>query len=123
MRRLLPIGPQRDPISDKRRNAHALDHLGRHDEALAELGYARDTYSAASLLPQVAACDVDVSYTLRSLGRFDEARTAVLRVRDAYREIGFDADDAWFDVTLAAIDRGEVDRHEHPITDVEEPAE
>jgi hypothetical protein len=64
-----------------------------------------------------------VSYTLRSLGRFDEARAAVLRVRDAYREIGYDADDAWFEETLAAIGRGEVDRHEHPITDVDKPGE
>lgn len=101
----------------RRTIAHALDHLGRHDDAVTELGYARDAYSSASLLPQAAACDVDVSYTLRSLGRFDEARAAVLRVQDAYREIGFDADDPWFGDTLAAIGRGEVDRHEHPITD------
>jgi hypothetical protein len=54
-----------------------------------------------------------VSYTLRSLGRFQEAREAVLRVQDAYREIGYDADDAWFEETLAAIGRGEVDWYQY----------
>jgi hypothetical protein len=48
-------------------------------------------------------------------GRFDEAAVAVNLVREAYREIGLDADDPWFDETMEAIGRREVDTHEHPI--------
>ena len=94
---------------------HSLDHLRRHNEALTEVEAARAGYDSSDRLPLVAECDVDMSYTLRSLGRFDEAADAVRRVRDAYREVGLDADDQWFEDTLAAIERREVDTHEHPI--------
>ena len=52
---------------------------------------------------------------MRSLGRFEDAADAVNRVREAYRETGLDADDQWFDEALAAIERREVDTHEHPM--------
>ena len=45
----------------------------------------------------------------------------MIHTQDAYREMGLDADDPWFDETLAAIERREVDRHEHPITDHSDP--
>ena len=64
---------------------------------------------------------VRLACNMPAIGRFDDAKEAVLRVRDVYREIGYDADDAWFEETLEAIGRGEVDRHEHPITDTDEP--
>lgn len=46
---------------------------------------------------------------------FDDPPKPLVRAQDAYREMGLDADDPWFADTLAAIARGEVDRHEHPV--------
>lgn len=101
----------------RRTIAHALDHLGDHEGALTELQQARVAYSSMSQLPHVAAADIDLSYTLRSLGRFEEAAAVVHSARDVYGEIGYDADDAWFEETLDAIARREIDDHDHPITE------
>lgn len=101
--------------------AHALDHLGDHDDAVGQLRTARRTFKTADRLRLAADCDIDMSYSLRSLGLFHDAATAVRRARTVYSEIGQDADDQWFDRTLTSISRGEVDRHEHPTNELDEP--
>ncbi len=54
-----------------------------------------------------------------SPGRFVDAAEAVVRAQNAYPKMGLDADDPWFADTLAAIGRGEVDTHEHPVASPE----
>jgi tetratricopeptide (TPR) repeat protein len=93
--------------------AHALDHLARHEDAEDELRQARETFDGARRIPDVASTDINLSYTLRSLHRFDDAAAAVRRAQSAYTDMGGGPDDEWFTDTLAAIERHEVDSHDH----------
>lgn len=93
--------------------AHALDHLARHEDAEDEVRQARDAFEDANRKPDVAYTDNNLSYTLRSLHRFDDAAAAVRRAQSAYADMGGGPGDEWFSDTLAAIERHEVDSHEH----------
>ena len=61
----------------------------------------------------LATADINLSYTLRSLHRFGEAGDAIRRAPDLCAEMGRDSNDEWFQPALGAVDRHEVDIHEH----------
>lgn len=81
-------GERQDKVAARIRRAHVLHDLGRHDRAAAEAAMARDT-AATEEWPELEGAAAEIEgWSLFENDRFDEARAALSRAYQAFRQAG-----------------------------------
>jgi tetratricopeptide (TPR) repeat protein len=81
-------GERQDKVAARIRRAHVLHDLGRHDRAATEAAMARDT-AATEEWPELEGAAAEIEgWSLFENDRFDEARAALSRAYQAFRQAG-----------------------------------
>lgn len=81
-------GERQDKVAARIRRAHVLHDLGRHDRAASEAALARDT-AATEEWPELEGAAAEIEgWSLFENDRFDEARAALSRAYQAFRQAG-----------------------------------
>jgi tetratricopeptide (TPR) repeat protein len=81
-------GERQDKVAARIRRAHILHDLGRHDRAATEAALARDT-AATEEWPELEGAAAEIEgWSLFENDRFDEARAALSRAYQAFRQAG-----------------------------------
>ncbi|MDT0232808.1 hypothetical protein [Curtobacterium sp. BRB10] len=81
-------GERQDKVAARIRRAHVLHDLGRHDRAASEAAMARDT-AATEEWPELEGAAAEIEgWSLFENDRFDEARAALSRAYQAFRQAG-----------------------------------
>ncbi|QQD76038.1 hypothetical protein I8920_14755 [Curtobacterium sp. YC1] len=81
-------GERQDKVAARIRRAHVLHDLGRHDRAAAEAAMARDT-AATEEWPELEGAAAEIEgWSLFENDRFEEARAALSRAYQAFRQAG-----------------------------------
>ncbi|OIH99438.1 hypothetical protein BIU97_05390 [Curtobacterium sp. MCBA15_009] len=81
-------GERQDKVAARIRRAHVLHDLGRHERAASEAALARDT-AATEEWPELEGAAAEIEgWSLFEVDRFDEARAALSRAYQAFRQAG-----------------------------------
>lgn len=81
-------GERSDKVAARIRRAHVLHDLGRHERAATEAAMARDT-ARTEEWPELEGAAAELEgWSLFELSRFDEARSALSRAYQAFRQAG-----------------------------------
>ncbi|MGN7190635.1 MULTISPECIES: hypothetical protein [unclassified Curtobacterium] len=81
-------GERSDKVASRIRRAHVLHDLGRYERAAAEAAMARDTARTEDW-PELEGAAAELEgWSLFELSRFDEARSALSRAYQAFRQAG-----------------------------------
>jgi len=81
-------GERSDKVAARIRRAHVLHDLGRHERAATEAAMARDT-ARTEEWPELEGAAAELEgWSLFELSRFDEARAALSRAYQAFRQAG-----------------------------------
>ncbi|GGL92407.1 hypothetical protein LQK89_15805 [Curtobacterium sp. C1] len=81
-------GERSDKVASRIRRAHVLHDLGRYERAASEAAMARDT-ARTEEWPELEGAAAELEgWSLFELSRFDEARSALSRAYQAFRQAG-----------------------------------
>ncbi|MFJ4295847.1 MULTISPECIES: hypothetical protein [unclassified Curtobacterium] len=81
-------GERQDKVAARIRRAHVLHDLGRHERAATEAALARDT-ARTEEWPELEGAAAELEgWSLFESGRFEEARSALSRAYQAFRQAG-----------------------------------
>ncbi|MBF4614345.1 hypothetical protein [Curtobacterium sp. VKM Ac-1376] len=81
-------GERQDKVAARIRRAHILHDLGRHERAATEAALARDT-AATEEWPELEGAAAEIEgWSLFENDRFEEARSALARAYQAFRQAG-----------------------------------
>ena len=81
-------GERQDKVAARIRRAHVLHDLGRHERAATEAALARDT-ARTEEWPELEGAAAELEgWSLFELSRYDEARSALSRAYQAFRQAG-----------------------------------
>jgi len=81
-------GERSDKVAARIRRAHVLHDLGRHERAAAEAAMARDT-ARTEEWPELEGAAAEIEgWSLFEIARYDEARSALSRAYQAFRQAG-----------------------------------